>query len=166
MRFILYLLFVCIIPCYGSIEKDLNLSTLKKAYYWLLEASEEPISEEPKSNPDLNNLDNLWDSYKDFMKRSIVLIRKYPKKINEKLSDLLNKTNQDIFPLISFYLYSVERKDKTLRYYDAFNVKVVPMNHDNVWLASIPFTDTANPSYKNYSILIIDFNNHRILTKD
>jgi hypothetical protein len=166
MRFIVYLLLVLFIPSYGAVEKDLNLSALKKAYSWLVNVSEETPSVEPKTVSDLNNIDNLWDSYKDLMKRSIVLIRKYPKKIFEKLPTLLDQSNQDIFPLIAFYLYSIERQDKTLRYYDAFNVTVTPMNHDNLWIAAIPFKDSENSTYSNYSILIIDFNNRRILTKD
>lgn len=166
MRFILYLLLILLIPSHGAVEKDLNLSALKKAYSWLLEVSEEPLSVEQKTTPDLTNIENLWDSYKDLMKRSIVLIRKYPKKVHEKLSTLLNHANQDIFPLIAFYLYSVERQDKTLRYYDAFNVTVAPMNPDNLWIAAIPFKDSENSTHSNYSILIIDFNNNRVLTKD
>jgi hypothetical protein len=151
----------------AAIEKDLNLAALKKAYTWLISASEEETAIDPnKSAVDLSNVESVWNAYKEIMKQSIVLIRKYPKKIQDKLPTLLNHENKDILPLIAFYLYAVERQDKTLRYYDAFNVMITPVNQDNLWVAVLPFTDSKNPKFNNYSVLILDMKHQRLLTKD
>lgn len=153
---------------YARAEKDLNLAALKKAYHWLCQATEEEnlAAETLKDSVDLSNVDRLWDLYKDLMKQSIVLIRKYPKKVSDKLETLFTHDNKDILPLITFYLYSVERKNKTLRYYEAFKVTILPLNQENLWVALIPYTDPSAPKYLNYSVLIMDLNSHRLISKD
>lgn len=167
MRFTLCMLLLCVFPLHAKLEKDLNLAVLKKAHQWLmLVTEEETIPDKSNDYHDLSNVENVWDNYKDVMKQSIVLIRKYPKKVTEKLSDLFTHENRDILPLIAFYIYATERKDKTFRFYDAFNVNVAPANQDNLWIALIPFTDSTGSKHNNYSVLIIDLNNHRILVKD
>lgn len=160
----------------AAMEKDLNLGRLKKAHHWLVKACEDESLLEADETPTegkltgLSNIENVWDVYKSFMKRSIVIVRKYPRKVSEKLSTLFNQENSDILPLVAFYLYSAEKsgekKDKTLRYYDAFNTHVVPANQDNVWVGLIPFTDNAHPTVNDYSVIILDVNNQRILIKD
>jgi hypothetical protein len=168
MRFTIYVMLLCLFPLHAALEKDLNLAVLKKAHAWLMLVTEEEKTtlDKPKDTHDLSNVDNAWDNYKDVMKQSIVLIRKYPRKVIEKLPDVFTHENRDILPLIAFYMYTTERKDKTFRYYDAFNVIVAPANHDNLWVALIPFTDATGSKHTNYSILIIDLNNNRILVKD
>jgi hypothetical protein len=152
----------------AAVEKDLNLAALKKAYHWLCQATEEENSDTHTLNEtvDLSNVEHLWDLYKDIMKKSVVLIRKYPKKVSDKLEALFTHENKDILPLITFYLYSVEKKDKTLRYYDAFKVTVSPANQENLWVALIPYTDPSAPKHSNYSILVMDLVNHRVISKD
>lgn len=151
----------------AAVEKDLNLAVLKKAYHWLCTTTEEGSENIPAYEPaDLSNVEHLWDLYKDIMKNSVVLIRKYPKKVIDKLESLFTHDNKDILPLITFYLYSVEKKDKTLRYYDAFKVTVSPANQENLWVALIPYTDPSAPKHANYSVLIMDLVNHRLITKD
>ena len=168
MKFTLFAVFLCLTPLHAMLEKDLNLAVLKKAYHWLLKVSEEEklCGDKPNDKQNLINVDSAWDNYKDVMKHSITLIRKYPKKINDKLSDLFTHDNRDILPLIAFYVYSTERKDKTFRYYDAFNVSVIPANQDNLWVALIPYTDTTGTKQTNYSVLLMDLNNHRLFVKD
>ncbi len=163
-----FLLLLFLTPVSAKIEKDLNLAVLKKAHNWLVLVAEEEktITDKSKECNDITNVENAWDSYKDLMKQSIVLIRKYPRKVADKLSELLPHENKDILPLIAFYIYTTERKDKTFRYYDAFNVIVAPVNQENLWIALIPFADTPGAKQNNYSVLIMDLNNNRILVKD
>jgi hypothetical protein len=152
----------------AAVEKDLNLAVLKKAYYWLCQTTEEENANNQPVNEtvDLSNVEQLWDQYKDIMRNSVVLIRKYPKKVLDKLDTLFTHENKDILPLITFYLYSVEKKDKTIRYYDAFKVIVAPANQENLWVALIPYTDSSSPKHSNYSILIMDLVSHRLISKD
>lgn len=168
MKLGLYVLLLFLTPLSAKIEKDLNFAVLKKAYHWLALTAEEEktLIDKSKECTDITNVENAWDTYKDVMKHSIVLIRKYPRKITDKLSELLTHENKDILPLIAFYIYTTERKDKTFRYYDAFNVSIVPANHENLWVALIPFADTPGSKQNNYSVLIMDLNNNRILVKD
>lgn len=168
MKTILCVLLVCLSSSHASLEKDLNLSALKKAHQWLLLATEEEktSTDKNKETHDLSNLDNAWDNYKDIMKQSIVLVKKYPRKVAEKLADVFTHNNRDILPLIAFYIYTAERKDKTFRYYDAFNVLVAPANQDNLWIALIPFSDSTGVKQSNYSVLIMDLNSNRLLVKD
>ena len=168
MKLGLCLLLLFLTPLSAKIEKDLNLAVLKKAHHWLSLITEEgkPVTDKPKECNDLTNVENAWDSYKDLMKQSVVLIRKYPRKVADKLSGLFTHEHKDILPLIAFYIYSTERKDKTFRYYDAFNVIVAPANQENLWIALIPFADTPGSKQNNYSVLIMDLNNNRILIKD
>lgn len=168
MRRIMYLVLFFIIPLHATVEKDLNLASLKKAHHWLTECvAEETSQEEQKTETvDINNVENTWDAYKNIMRKSIALIRKYPKKIREKISSLFKKENNDILPLIAFYFYVTEKKEKTLRYYDAFNTLAMPANQENLWVILIPFTDSNNSKLNDYSVLIIDLNNGRFLAKD
>lgn len=168
MRYTLYVMLLCLFPLHGALEKDLNLAVLKKAHHWLTLVTEEEktTAKYPKDLHDISNVNNAWDNYKDVMRQSIVLIRKYPRKVIEKLSDVFTHENRDILPLIAFYIYTTERKDKTFRYYDAFNVTIAPVNQDNLWVALIPFADSTGSKQINYSVLIIDLNNNRILVKD
>jgi hypothetical protein len=168
MRLGLFLVLLFLTSLSAKVEKDLNLAVLKKAHHWLVLVAEEENSSNDKLKEctDLTNVENTWDTYKDLMKQSVVLIRKYPRKVVEKLSELLTVENKDILPLVAFYMYTTERKDKTFRYYDAFKVVVVPANQENLWVALIPFTDTAGSKQSNYSVLIMDLNNNRILVKD
>ena len=168
MKLGLSLLLLFLTPLSAKIEKDLNLAVLKKAYHWLAVIAEEEktVMDKSKECNDITNVENAWDSYKDLMKHSIVLIRKYPRKVADKLSELLTQENKDILPLVAFYIYTTERKDKTFRYYDAFNVIVAPANQENLWVALIPFADASGSKQTNYSVLIMDLNNNRILVKD
>ncbi|GEM_PF-2107965 len=169
MKYRFYVMLFCLFPLHAAVEKDLNLAILKKAHHWLTLVSEEEEKTTPdKANclHDISNARSAWDNYKTVMKQSIVLIRKYPRKVTEKLSDVFTHENRDILPLIAFYIYSTERKDKTFRYYDAFNVTVVPLNQDNLWVALIPFSDSTGSKQINYSVLIMDLKNNRILVKD
>lgn len=168
MKLGLSLLLLFLTPLSAKIEKDLNLAVLKKAYNWLALVAEEKktVADKSKECTDITNVESAWDAYKDLMKHSIVLIRKYPRKVADKLSELLTHENKDILPLVAFYIYTTERKDKMFRYYDAFNVIVAPANQDNLWVALIPFSDTAGSKQTNYSVLIMDLNNNRILVKD
>lgn len=165
--YVLGIFLIAISPC-AAVEKDLNLTVLKKAYHWLCQATEEEGANKSTLNEpaDLSNADHLWDLYKDIMKNSVVLIRKYPKKVWDKLDSLFTHENKDILPLITFYLYSAERKDKTLRYYEAFQVTVSPANQENLWVALIPYPDPSSPKHLNYSVLIMDLANHRLIPKD
>lgn len=168
MKLGLCLLLLFLTPLSAKVEKDLNLAALKKAHHWLTSVAEEEKNTSDKSREcsDLTNVENTWDNYKDLMKQSIVLIRKYPRKICDKLSELLTHENKDILPLVAFYIYATERKDKTFRYYDAFNVIVAPVNQENLWIALIPFSDGVGSKHHNYSVLILDLNNNSILAKD
>jgi hypothetical protein len=169
MKFVICLMLLFLTPLSAKIEKDLNLAVLKKAHHWLALVAAEEHAQQPdklKESADLTNVENAWDNYKDLMRQSIVLIRKYPRKVTEKLSELLTLENKDILPMIAFYIYTTERKDKTFRCYDAFNVTVVPANQENLWVALIPFAGADGSKHTNYSVLIMDLNNNRILVKD
>ncbi len=168
MNRILCLLFLLCSPLNAAVEKDLNLAALKKAYAWLLTVSEEaaPSTEPLTESLDLSNNERVWDAYNDIMKRSLVLVRKYPKKVNEQLSLLFTQDNKDILPLVAFYIYSAERTIKSFYYYDPFNTLITPANQENLWVALIPYDDPARPKVTNYSVLIMDLNHKKTFTKD
>lgn len=159
--------FLCIFPLKAGTEKDLNLETLKKAHTWLLDVSQEAnvFGEEIAMGVDLSNVDSVWDGYKLLMKKSIILMKKYPKKIAKNITETFCKNNADILPILTFYMYAGGRKGQSLRYYDAFNTTVRAFNPD-LWVALIPFQDPKNPTLTNYSVLILDLKNHEFITKD
>lgn len=166
MRFFLCLCFFLTIS-YGSIQKDLNFTALKKAQVWLLksiESSDETSSSE--NITDLTNKDHVWDVYLSIIKLSFSLVKKYPQKIQEHLPELFNHENKDILPLIIFYLYASRKKAKILQYYDMFNTMVTPVNQNNLWIALIPFNETSSSKNINYATIILDMQNNRLLFKD
>lgn len=150
----------------NSTEKDLNLATLKRAYKWILHTSEEKPSLEDTTIVDLQAKEKVWDAYENLIKKSIQLVKMYPKKIKAKMSELFKRDNRDILPILAFYMYTTEKKDRLLRYYDMFNTIVVPVNQEDLWVAMIPFNDAKNTKINNYSILIIDIPNNRFVAKD